>query len=75
VTKLEVGMVTSERPVKTGAKVKAGEQLDAFLVKETLAACQGLGFKDQDILPMIQKHMGAVTKPEELLKLILKELR
>jgi Holliday junction DNA helicase RuvA len=75
VTKLEVGMVTKEMPVKTGGKVKAGEQLDAFLVKETLAACQGLGFKDQDVLPMIQKHMGTVNKPEELLKLILKELR
>lgn len=75
VTKLEVGMVTKEMPVKSGAKVKGGEQLDAFLVKETLAACQGLGFKDQDVLPMIQKHMSSVNKPEELLKLILKELR
>ncbi|MFL5783406.1 MAG: Holliday junction branch migration protein RuvA [Bacteriovoracaceae bacterium] len=74
VTKLEVGMVTKERPVKAGAKVKE-DKLDAFLVKETLAACQGLGFKDQDVLPMIQKHMANVTKPEELLKLILKELR
>ncbi len=76
VTKLEVGMVTKEMPVKTGAKAKNDDQkLDAFLVKETLAACQGLGFKDQDVLPMIQKHMGTVNKPEELLKLILKELR
>lgn len=75
VTKFEVGMVTQQKPIKTGAKVKGEPQLDAFLVKETLAACQGLGFKDQDVLPMIQKHMGTVNKPEELLKLILKELR
>lgn len=75
VTKLEVGMVTKDKPVKTGAKSKDEPQLDAFLVKETLAACQGLGFRDQDVLPMIQKHMGTVNKPEELLKLILKELR
>ncbi len=75
VTKLEVGMVTREKPVKSGAKANEEKQLDAFLVKETLAACQGLGFKDQDVLPMIQKHMASVSKPEELLKLILKELR
>lgn len=75
VTKLEVGMVTKDKPVRTGAKVKEDNQLNAHLVKETLAACQGLGFKDQDILPMIQKHMANVSKPEELLKLILKELR
>lgn len=74
VSKLEVGMVTKEKPVKTGSKPKE-EKLDAFLVKETLAACQGLGFRDQDVLPMIQKHMASVQKPEELLKLILKELR
>ncbi len=76
VTKLEIGMVTKEMPKNSVAKSKPGDnQLDAFLVKETLAACQGLGFKDQDVLPMIQKHMGTVNKPEELLKLILKELR
>lgn len=75
VTKLEVGMVTKEKPLKTGAKVKEDTHLNAFLVKETLAACQGLGFRDQDVLPMIQKHMASVSKPEELLKLILKELR
>lgn len=77
VTKLEIGLATKEKPVKAGVKVKNEKALDAHLVKETLAACQGLGFKDQDILPMIQKHLqdGVVTKPEELVKLILKELR
>lgn len=77
VAKLELGLVTKEKPVKAGAKVKAENKLDAHLVKETLAACQGLGFKDQDILPMIQKHLqeGIATRPEELVKIILKELR
>lgn len=77
VAKLELGLVTKEKPVKAGAKVKAENKLDAHLVKETLAACQGLGFKDQEILPMIQKHLqeGVATRPEELVKIILKELR
>lgn len=75
VTKLEVGMVTREKPTRGSGKGKSVEAPDAHLVRETLAACQGLGFKDQDVLPMIQKHVGSVTKPEELLKLILKELR
>lgn len=75
--KLEVGFAVKENPVKKGAKVNKETQADAFLVKETLAACQGLGFKDQDVLPMIQKHLqqGQVTKPEELVKVILRELR
>jgi Holliday junction DNA helicase RuvA len=75
--KLEVGFVVKENPVKAGVKVKSVNKVDAHLVKETLAACQGLGFRDQDILPMIQKHLqeGTVKKPEELVKIILKELR
>lgn len=77
VSKLEIGYATREKPVKAGAKVSAENKQDAMLVKETLAACQGLGFKDQDILPMIQKHLqnGSASKPEDLVKIILKELR
>jgi Holliday junction DNA helicase RuvA len=77
ISKLEIGLTTKEKPVKGGVKVAAENKHDAHLVKETLAACQGLGFKDQDILPMIQRHLqaGTTTKPEELVKIILKELR
>lgn len=77
IAKLEVGFAVKENPVKTGVKTKAENTVDAFLVKETLAACQGLGFKDQDVLPMIQRHLqeGIVKKPEDLVKVILKELR
>jgi Holliday junction DNA helicase RuvA len=77
ISKLEVGFAVKENPVKSGAKVKVDNKVDAHLVKETLAACQGLGFKDQDVLPMIQKHLqeGIIQRPEELVKVILKELR
>ncbi len=77
VTKLEMGFAVKENPIKSGVKTKSENKVDAYLVKETLAACQGLGFKDQDVLPMIQRHLqeGLVQKPEELVKLILKELR
>lgn len=77
IAKLELGLVTKEKPVKSGVKVKDQSKVDAHVVKETLLACQGLGFKDQDILPMIQKHLqeGANYGPEDLVKLILKELR
>lgn len=77
VTKLELGLSAQEKPVKAGAKVKSENKHDANLVKETLAACQGLGFKDQDILPMIQKHLqaGSASSPEALVKIILKEMR
>jgi Holliday junction DNA helicase RuvA len=77
VSKLEMGYSTKEKPVRSGAKISIDNKLDAMLVKETLAACQGLGFKDQDVLPMIQKHLqsGTTSRPEELVKIILKELR
>lgn len=77
ISKLELGLSVQEKPVKGGAKSKNENKEDAFLVKETLAACQGLGFKDQDVLPMIQRHLqeGKVKKPEELVKMLLKELR
>lgn len=77
ISKLEIGLSTKEKPVKAGAKVSEDNKQEAFLVKETLAACQGLGFKDQDILPMIQRHLqaGTTSKPEDLVKIILKELR
>jgi Holliday junction DNA helicase RuvA len=77
VSKLEIGFTTKEKPVKAGVKVAPENKSEGMLVKETLAACQGLGFRDQEILPMIQKHLqeGLATKPEELVKLILKELR
>jgi holliday junction DNA helicase RuvA len=77
VNKMELGFAVKEKPIKAGTKMKEENKMDAFLVKETLAACQGLGFKDQDVLPMIQKHLqgGIALKPEELVKIILKELR
>ncbi len=77
ISKLEVGLTTKEKPQKAGLKQNSENKLEAQLVKETLAACQGLGFKDQDILPMLQKHLqnGGAHRPEDLVKLILKELR
>jgi Holliday junction DNA helicase RuvA len=77
ISKLEIGLAVHEKPTKPGAKINEGAKLDAQLVKETLAACQGLGFKDQDILPMIQRHLQSdgPKRPEDLVKLILKEIR
>lgn len=77
VNKLDLGFSMSEKPKKAGAKVSKANEMDPFVIKETLAACQGLGFKDQDILPLVQKHLQADNNatPEDLVKLILKELR
>lgn len=77
VTKFEVGFATREKPVKKGVTPSASSKDDAKLVKEVLAACQGLGFKDQDVLPLIQKHLQSENnlKPEDVVKIILKEMR
>lgn len=77
INKLDLGFSVHEKPQKAGVKTPKRSEMDPFVVKETLAACQGLGFKDQDILPLVQKHLqtNQSATPEELVKLILKELR
>ena len=76
ISKLEVGYSTKEKPIKPGVPVQEN-LLDGTLIKDTLAATQGLGFKDQEVLPMIQRHLqdGVAHRPEDLVKLILKDLR
>jgi len=77
INKLEVGLAIKEKPSKSASKSpKSDTMVDALLVKETLAACQGLGFKDQDVLPMIRKFIqeDIAKRPEEMMKLILKEI-
>lgn len=77
INKLDIGFSVAEKPKKAGAKPAKGNEMDPMVVKETLAACQGLGYKDQDILPLVQKHLQTNNQftPEDLVKLILKELR
>lgn len=77
ISKLEVGYSTKEKPMKTPGAPVQENLLDGTLIKDTLAATQGLGFKDQDVLPMIQRHLqdGVSHRPEDLVKLILKDLR
>jgi Holliday junction DNA helicase RuvA len=77
ISKLEIGLTTKEKPQKAGLKPNLENKHEAQIIKETLAACQGLGFKDQEVLPMLQKHLqgGGANRPEDLVKLILKELR
>ena len=77
VSKLEVGLLVKENPVKPGFTQISEHKIDPLVVREALAACQGLGFRDQDVLPLIQRHLqdGMLKRPEELVKMILKELR
>lgn len=77
IKKLDLGFTVNEKPSIAGAKPAKKNEMNPMVVKEALAACQGLGFKDQDILPLVQKHLQNDNKatPEDLVKLILKELR
>ena len=40
ITKLQFGLSVKENPVKPGAKIDTERNFDAFILKETLAACQ-----------------------------------
>ena len=46
------------------------------IMNDTLMACKELGFKEDKIIPLAQKILGAnhITKPEQLIHLVLKEL-
>ena len=46
------------------------------IMNDTLMACKELGFKEDKIIPIAQKILGAnlITKPEQLIHLVLKEL-
>lgn len=62
---------------KSSSKDDSKTKMDPTLFKDTLSALVELGFKDQDVLPLIQKHLVSETtkKPEELVRIILKEIR
>lgn len=46
------------------------------ILNDTLMACKELGFKEDKIIPIAQKILGAnlITKPEQLIHLVLKEV-
>ena len=46
------------------------------ILNDTLMACKELGFKEDKIIPIAQKILGAnlITKPEQLIHLVLKDL-
>ncbi|MBY0413104.1 MAG: Holliday junction branch migration protein RuvA [Bdellovibrionales bacterium] len=46
------------------------------ILNDTLMACKELGFREEKIIPIAQKILGAnlITKPEQLIHLVLKEL-
>ncbi len=46
------------------------------IMNDTLMACKELGFREEKIIPLAQKILGAnlITKPEQLIHLVLKEL-
>ena len=49
--------------------------LNNNLISEATQALESLGYKDKDIMALIKKHYdGQLTKSEELIKLVLKEL-
>jgi Holliday junction DNA helicase RuvA len=46
------------------------------IMNDTLMACKELGFREEKIIPLAQKILAAnlITKPEQLIHLVLKEL-
>lgn len=57
-------------------EVNVGSINQHEIMNDTLMACKELGFKEEKIIPIAQKILGAnlITKPEQLIHLVLKEL-
>lgn len=57
-------------------EVSVGSINQHEIMNDTLMACKELGFKEEKIIPIAQKILGAnlITKPEQLIHLVLKEL-
>ncbi len=66
----------------THEKIIASEEIehppiyDETVLRDTLMACKELGFSEEKITPLAQKIMGEsqITKPEQLIHLVLKEV-
>lgn len=76
INKLTVGFTAA------GTKLEAKQEAFAYtehsrLMGETLQACQELGYKEQQVLPVMKKLMGEreYNSAEDLLKGLLRELR
>lgn len=74
-----LGIVAGLTPLKNDMKLAVTELKDvaSHLVGETLQACQELGYKEQYVLPVMQRLMaqGEFQNSEDLLRSLLKELR
>ena len=67
-------MMVEEEFVVRDDRPSSNNQHD--ILNDTLMACKELGFKEDKIIPLAQKILGAnlITKPEQLIHLVLKEL-
>lgn len=66
--------ITEEVVLEQDFSPKISHQHD--ILNDTLMACKELGFREDKIIPLAQKILGAnlITKPEQLIHLVLKEL-
>lgn len=62
---------SSSAPKSDDVAIRANNQL----LRDSLMACAELGFKEEDVMPLLRKHVASdnVRKPEDLIKLVLKE--
>lgn len=64
--------ISEERDVK---QIDPAKKIDSRLLQETIMALESLGYKDKDIVKLVQKKMDEnITNSEELLKKVLREL-
>ena len=74
--KLTVGFTTTSAKIESRGETVATSE-HSRLMGETLQACQELGYKEQQVLPVMKKLMGEkdYNSAEELLRGLLRELR
>lgn len=76
---LDLAPKLSKTPISKTPKFAKSQQVlprSSDFVHEALMACKELGFRDDQILPIVQKLMNEneIKKPEHLVQLVLREL-
>ena len=76
---LDLAPKLSKKPISKTPKFAKSQQVlprSSDFVHEALMACKELGFRDDQILPIVQKLMNEneIKKPEHLVQLVLREL-
>lgn len=76
ISRIQTSFASVEEPVLAEIENNIMNHSQHEIMNDTLMACKELGFREEKVIPIAQRILGAnlITKPEQLIHLVLKEL-